>query len=512
MRKRGRRLKIVVAPDSFKGSLTAAQACAAIAAGAERALSGAEIISVPMADGGEGTVEALVDGLGGRIVECEVEGPLGRPVRARYGITRGTTSCTAHGVACGTTDGADHSVACCTTDGTAYGVAHGATASAADGAARGTAHGTAHGTTCSTTHGIAYDTADGAAHGVACGTTGGAAHSAADGAAHDTTYGTALGTAHYATNDAACGTTHDETYGIATAVIEMAQASGLPLLEEGERDPLAASTFGTGQLILDALEQGARDFIIGIGGSATNDGGAGMAQALGFRLLDTEGAELPRGGAALLRLGRIDPSGADPRIKTSRFTVACDVDNPLLGPRGASAVFGPQKGATPEDVELLDRALSKLACQMKEDLGVDVSNVPGAGAAGGLGAGSIAFLGAELKRGVDIVIGAAGLAEKMKGAALVITGEGRTDSQTLSGKTVHGVTLLAKSLGVPAVVISGSLGPGAGELLENGAERLYALMEGGVTLEEAMKNSAALLEERAKKAVSEFVIESAFQL
>ncbi|MCL2110947.1 MAG: glycerate kinase [Clostridiales bacterium] len=380
-------MRIIVAPDSFKGSLTAAEVCAAICSGVASGLGSApknfpeiEIISVPMADGGEGTARSLIDGLGGEMVSFEVSGPLGRPVVAEYGLTHG-----------------------------------------------------------------------------------------------------------------------------GTAVIEMAQASGLPLLAEGERDPLAASTFGTGELVLDALDRGAREYIIGIGGSATNDGGTGMATALGYKFLGEDGAELPQGGGALTRLARIDASGADSRLAECRFTVACDVDNPLLGERGASAVFGPQKGATPEMVTVLDRGLARLADCVRTDLGKDVADIPGAGAAGGLGAGSIAFLGAELKRGVDIVIDVTGLAEKLKGASLLITGEGCTDIQTLSGKTVHGVAMLAKSLGVPVVVISGSLAAGCEELLGCGVVKLYALMEDGVGLDEAMRDGAALLEKRAERAILEFI-------
>jgi len=288
------------------------------------------------------------------------------------------------------------------------------------------------------------------------------------------------------------------------AVIEMAQASGLLLIAEGERDPCETTTFGTGQLIRDALDRGARRFMIGIGGSATNDGGAGMAQALGYLLLDENGGETAPGGLALSGLSRIDASGADARISESLFTVACDVDNPLLGPNGASAVFGPQKGATPEKVRKLDKALSRFAVRVREDLGKDVANVPGAGAAGGLGAGCLAFLDAKLDKGIDIVIGATGLADKIKGADLVITGEGRTDSQTFGGKTVYGVLKLAKALGVPAIVISGSLSEGADELLKHGAIGLYSIVEAGVSTEKAMKDGTALLGLRAEKAVREF--------
>ena len=373
-------MKIVIAPDSFKGSLTAAQACAALESGARIAVPEADIICVPMADGGEGTVQSLIDGLGGEFVTCEAEDPIGRPRQAVYGLTE-------------------------------------------DG----------------------------------------------------------------------------------VAVIEMAQASGLTLLSETERDPLATSTFGTGQLVKDAIGRGARKFIIGIGGSATNDGGAGMAQALGYRFFDERGNEIERGGAALLNLAHIDASGVDMRVKECAFTIACDVDNTLTGPRGASAVFGPQKGATPEDVALLDGALARLALCMQNDLGRDVAEIPGAGAAGGLGAGCLAFLPAKLQKGVDIVIEATGLEGRLGGASLVITGEGRTDSQTLNGKTVFGVAGLAKRLGVPVIVISGSTANGADELFKYGVERIYTIMDGDVTLEEAIRDAAALLKTKAAQAVRDYV-------
>ena len=372
-------MKIVLAPDSFKGSLTAAQVCAALESGVRLAAPDAEIICVPMADGGEGTVQSLIDGLGGKLVTCQAEDPLGRLNTAVYGLT-------------------DNGM----------------------------------------------------------------------------------------------------------AVIEMAQASGLTLLTEQERDPLITSTYGTGQLIKDALDRGARKFIIGIGGSATNDGGAGMAEALGYRFLSSSGDELPRGGGALADLWRIDASYADARLNESVITVACDVDNPLTGPGGASLVFGPQKGATPDMALALDRALIRLAEHIAGDLGIDVADIPGAGAAGGLGAGCVAFLGAELKKGVDIVIDATGLKDKINGADLVITGEGRTDSQTLGGKTIFGVAGLAENLGVPVIVISGSLTEGADELLGRGVSRLYAIMEDGITLDEAMRDGAELLAGKSAQALRDF--------
>jgi len=285
-----------------------------------------------------------------------------------------------------------------------------------------------------------------------------------------------------------------------TAVIEMAAASGLPLVPRGLRNPLRATTRGTGELIVSALDMGCRKFIIGIGGSATNDGGAGMAQALGVRLLDAHDAEIGPGGAELARLARIDASGLDTRASQSEFVVACDVDNPLTGPRGASAVYGPQKGATPEMVGMLDDALKNLASVIRRDLDVDVDGIPGAGAAGGLGAGLMAFLGASLRRGIDIVVETVGLREQMKGATLVITGEGRTDFQTLFGKTPMGVANVAKSLGIPVVVISGAIADDAGGLYAHGIDALMSIAKGPCTIDEAIAGAGPLMADAAETA------------
>ncbi len=368
--------KVVVAPDSFKGSLTARQVCQAAQEGLRRVWPEAEVVSVPMADGGEGTVQSLVDATAGRIINIDVAGPLGEPVAAFFGV---------------------------------------------------------------------------------------------------------LGDA-------------------VTAVIEMAAASGLPLVPRGRRNPLTATTRGTGELIASALDMGCRRFIMGVGGSATNDGGAGMAQALGIRLLDARGADIGPGGAELARLARIDASGLDVRASESEFLVACDVDNPLTGPRGASAVYGPQKGATPEMVEILDDALRNLAAVIRRDLGADVDGIPGAGAAGGLGAGLTAFLGARLKRGIEIVTETTRLGDKMKGAALVITGEGRTDFQTLFGKTPMGVASVAKSLGIPVVVISGSVAEDARGLYAHGIDALMSIAKGPCTIEEAIAHAGQLVADAAETA------------
>ncbi|HAI21360.1 MAG TPA: glycerate kinase, partial [Clostridiales bacterium UBA8153] len=304
------RVKVVIAMNSFKGSLTAVEATAAVARGLRRRWPTAHLLEVPLADGGEGTVAALVATTGGRIHELEVTGPLGEPVRAGYGIL-------------------------------------------GDGG---------------------------------------------------------------------------------TAVIEMAAAAGLPLVPPGRLDPGGATTFGVGQLVEAALEQGCTHIIMGIGGSATVDGGAGLAQALGARLLDAAGRPIPRGGLGLERLDRIDVGPLRARLSGVTLTVACDVDNPLCGPYGAAVVYGPQKGATPELAARLDAALCRYAAILKQELGADVLDLPGAGAAGGLGGGLVALAGARLRPGVDLVMEVTGLAAKLSGCRLVITGEGRLDAQTGHGK------------------------------------------------------------------------------
>lgn len=368
-------MRIVIAPDSFKGSLTARQAAEAMAAGARRVFPDAELILVPMADGGEGTVQSLLDALGGDRRTVTVEDPLGRPVEASFGL---------------------------------------------------------------------------------------------------------LGEGD-------------------TAVLEMAAASGLTLIPEELRDPLRASTYGTGQLIRAALDAGARRILIGIGGSATNDGGAGMAEALGYRFLDAAGERLPRGGAALARLARIDADGVDPRLERTKFVTACDVTNPLLGPNGASAVYGPQKGATPEMVAMLDEALACLAQRLEEDLGVSVRDLPGAGAAGGLGAGLVAFCRAELRRGVEMVIDAVGLRGLVARADLVLTGEGRLDGQTVHGKTPHGVAGVAKEAGLPVLAVGGGLGPGYRDVYAAGIEAVASIIPGPSTLAEAVERAPDLLADATER-------------
>jgi len=373
-------LRIVVAPDKFKGSLSAPDAALAIARGVERAAPGATIDRAPMADGGEGTVEALVDATGGTYREALVTGPLGEPTLVRFGVL-------------------------------------------GDGS---------------------------------------------------------------------------------TAAIEMAAASGLALVRPGRRDPARASSRGTGDLIRLALAGGATRLIVGIGGSATNDGGAGMAQALGFRLLDVSGRELEPGGGPLDRLDRIEP-GDLVSLGGVSVLVACDVANVLCGPQGASAVYGPQKGATPEMVAALDRNLAHLARIIERDLGVSVAEIPGAGAAGGLGAGLIAFAGGKLVPGVDLVIDAVGLAARLSGADLCLTGEGAIDATSAFGKTGVGVARLARSLGVPCLVLAGSIGPGAEATLGEGVDAYFSLCPGPIALEEALSRTAELLERGAEQATRAFL-------
>lgn len=368
-------MKIVIAPDSFKGSLTAKEVALAIGQGILAVFPECEIVQVPMADGGEGTVQSLVDSTGGEIVEIEVTGPLGTPVKAFFGLL-------------------------------------------GDGL---------------------------------------------------------------------------------TAVIEMASASGLPLVPGDRRNPLLTTTYGTGELIRAALDLGVTNLVIGIGGSATNDGGAGMAMALGARLLDSQGRDLGFGGGELSRLSGIDVSGLDPRLSRVRTTVACDVDNPLCGPRGASAVFGPQKGATPEMVQVLDGNLDHYSRIIERDLGRKVAEVLGAGAAGGLGAGLLAFTNATLRRGVEIVIELTGLDQHLAGASLVITGEGQIDGQTARGKTPHGVAQLAKRHGLPVIAIVGGIGPGSEEVHGLGIDALVPILPRPMTVEEAMTRGFDLVSSAAER-------------
>ena len=283
-----------------------------------------------------------------------------------------------------------------------------------------------------------------------------------------------------------------------TAVIEMAAASGLHLVPAEDRNPLITSTRGTGELISAALDFGVDHIIIGLGGSATNDGGAGMIQALGGRLLDEAGREIGDGGGALSELAAIDLAGLDERLKNVQIEVACDVDNPLTGPRGASAIFGPQKGATPEMIELLDKNLSHFADVAEKALRKSFREIEGVGAAGGLGASLLAFLDAKLKRGIDIVLDAVSFDEAVKDADLVITGEGRIDSQTIYGKTPIGVAKAAKKYDVPVIGLAGSLSDDSDVVYEHGIDALFSIVPGVVTLPEAFEHAADYMERTAR--------------
>lgn len=368
-------MRIVLAPDSYKGSLSALGVAEAMERGVRRVFPDADVRQMPIADGGEGTVEALLAATGGQMQHSEVCGPLGERVKAHWGI---------------------------------------------------------------------------------------------------------LGDGQ-------------------TAVIEMAAASGLPLLTKAQRDPLRASSYGTGELMRAALDAGLRRIIIGIGGSASNDGGAGMARALGVRFLSGDGTELPDGGAALIGLNKIDVSGLDPRLLESEITVACDVDNPLCGPRGASVVFGPQKGATPEMVATLDLALAHFATCAHAATGRPVAELAGAGAAGGLGAGLLFFTPARLKAGVEIVLDAVGFSEIVNDAAFVITGEGNTDFQTAFGKAPVGVAKRARMHAVPVFCISGGLGAGADDVLSQGIAAVMSICDRPLSLEECLRSADVLIESAAAR-------------
>lgn len=283
------------------------------------------------------------------------------------------------------------------------------------------------------------------------------------------------------------------------AFVEMAEASGLRRLPGGRRAPLEATTYGTGELLRAALDLGVSELVLGIGGSATTDGGTGMASALGAHFLDAAGEPLPPGGASLLRLARIDTAGLDPRVAKVRVTVAADVDNPLVGPHGAAAVYGPQKGASPEDVLLLDSALRRYARVLSSDLGVDLADAPGAGAAGGLGAGAIAFLGAELRSGIELVLDLIGFQEAVAGAGLVITGEGKIDFQSLRGKAPVGVARAAAEHGVPVVALAGAVEVAEQELRAAGFEEARGLTELEPDLDRSMAEAAPLLERLAER-------------
>jgi len=366
--------RVVIAPQSFKGSADAVAVAAAIARGVRAVWQSAAVVEMPLADGGEGTVRALVSATHGEMRTTRVHDPLLREIDAQWGI---------------------------------------------------------------------------------------------------------LG---------------DRT----TAVVEMAAANGLPLLAEHERDPRVTSTRGTGELILAAAASGAHRLIIGIGGSATNDGGSGMARAFGYRFFDRGGAELPEGGAALARLARIDGQ-TDPRLVRPSIDVACDVRNPLLGPEGASAVFGPQKGATPDMVRELDGALATYADVLERLVGRTVRDVPGAGAAGGLGAGLLAFLDARLLSGAQLVLDAVGFDRQVAGATLVITGEGRIDGQSVYGKLTQAVTTAARAKGVPVVAVAGMVGAGHEAMRDAGVSAIETLAASESERAAAMRDPLPRIEAAAAR-------------
>ncbi|UTE74996.1 glycerate kinase [Rossellomorea marisflavi] len=369
-------MKIVIAPDSFKESMTALEAAKSIEKGMKAVFPDAEYQLLPMADGGEGTVQSLVDATGGTIRERSVTGPLGETVQAFFGI---------------------------------------------------------------------------------------------------------LGNGK-------------------TAVIEMAAASGLHLVEPAKRNPLLTTSRGTGELIRAALDEGVSHIIVGIGGSATNDGGVGMMQALGGKFLDEKGEEIGPGGGALSAIKSIDLSLLDSRLDSVKLEVACDVTNPLTGPTGASAIFGPQKGATPEVVRTLDGNLAHLASITIG--GSEVASIAGTGAAGGLGFALLAFLKAELIRGIDIVLKAVSFSEKVKDASLVITGEGRIDGQTIYGKTPIGVAKSAKVYEIPVIGIAGSLTEDSTVVYEHGIDALFSIVPGIIELNEAFNQAPRLLERASRNMAS----------
>ena len=375
-------MKIVIAPDSFKECLSATDVATAIETGMRRVLPSAEFIKVPVADGGEGTLQALVDGTAGRFYSRTVTGPLGKPVEARFGV---------------------------------------------------------------------------------------------------------LG---------------DDK----TAVIEMAEASGLERILPHLRNPLLTTTYGTGELIREALSLGVSRIIVAIGGSATNDGGAGMMAALGVRFLNNKGEELPAGGAALADLATIDCSTMDARLANVHITAACDVNNPLTGANGASTVFGPQKGATPTMVVQLEKALKNYATVIRQCLDVDIEHMAGAGAAGGLGAALLTFMEADLKPGINMVLEAVRLKARIEGADLLITGEGCLDSQTVHGKTPVGVARIAKAEGMPVIALAGSVGKGSEVVYEHGIDAIFPVVHGAVSLSEALKMGRENLERTAENIARLFLL------
>jgi len=371
-------MKILIAPNSFKGSLTAFEAAAAIEKGVKLVFKNAKIIKTPLADGGDGTLEVMTRSTGGKIKTAKVTGPLGNKIKAKYGVSG---------------------------DGRTY-------------------------------------------------------------------------------------------------FIEMAETSGLKLVPKAKRNPMLTTSAGVGDLLNLALRNKAKKIVLGIGGSATNDGGIGMAKALGFKFSDKRGREVGEGGSGLLEIAAIKENGAQKRFKNVEVLVACDVTNPLYGKNGASRVFGPQKGATPRMVKLLDKALSNYAKTIKRDLGIEVSKLQGGGAAGGVGAALFAFTGAKLQKGINIIIAVTEIEKKLKNASLVITGEGQLDFQSIFGKAPVGIAKLAKKHKVPVLCIAGSIGDINAEVYRAGISSVITLVNGPLSLETAMKNAAPLLTSATERALT----------
>ena len=374
-------MKIVLAPGSFKECLSSVQVCLAMERGVKKVLPDAEVEKIPLADGGEGSVDTFISATGGRIVKTLVQDPLGRLITGFFGLS-------------------------------------------GDGS---------------------------------------------------------------------------------TAVIEIAAASGLQLLAENERNPLKTSTFGTGQLITAALDEGVSKIVLCIGGSATIDGGLGMAKALGVRFLNANGFELGEGGQELNSLAKIDLSGLDPRVAQTEFVVACDVKNVLTGPEGAAVVYGPQKGASPAAIEQLDQGLANFARVIEEQLMKSVADVPGAGAAGGLGAGMMAFLNAKLTSGIELMMEATRLSERIQGASLVITGEGRIDRQSVMGKAISGVAKTAQTVGVPVIALAGALDSEYQTIYETGVAAVAPIVAGPVSQETAIREATELIIDATERVLRIFL-------
>ncbi|MEC0270361.1 glycerate kinase [Paenibacillus anseongense] len=370
-------MKIIIAPDSFKGSMSAATAALAIDKGFRRYMPNVQTVLIPVADGGEGTIDCLIAGIGGVYNPAIVTGPLGNRIEAHYGAMKSGS----------------------------------------------------------------------------------------------------------------------------VAVIEMACASGICLLSQDQRNPLITTTYGTGELISKALDAGYREFILAIGGSATLDGGAGMLQALGMRLLDETGEDVSWGGGSLDKIVTIDDRGWDPRIAESQFLIASDVQIPLIGSEGAVHVFGPQKGATPVMINQLERNMTLWADLIEAHTGMHLHDKPGAGAAGGLGGAFLAFFPAKLQRGIDVVIEYSSLRQHLIDSDLVITGEGRIDNQTVSGKTPMGIAQEAQKFNVPTIAFAGSVGKGIEQLYDVGIHSVHSIMTGPMTLEEAMKQAPELLEQASEQLI-----------